>query len=940
MWPTKKETGVQLTYGISGPGILFPTTGNRTDTYVPEFRFPRLRDHAARYRRMKKSALVLSPPKPQVRGHRLTLSRDASFLPQYIVLSLAAEADALDEEKYDPEVGALSAVFQLGTGAYALLVRIEGRRRFLKSKSNIVAVHAVAWADGETLNVLVMMPVKKRLKAEQTGGDERPYGKKRSNTSRNDSGNDQNENIAENGKDKSGKDNERDGNSSESNSESGSESEDNSSSLDERMRQKEADNGGREVSERPAKKSASKWLAAYPRKVLLCDIEARILQVAVAARSRLIAVRTTSRIVFLEVRWNNDPKSKGLEVSRIEAAISPSDVDGHSLVHVEFAQDDRFLVVDLLGTVAVFHFEFGARWTFGRDHLVRVPEPQELSAWRRACFSRAGELLVASRTGVSLIQLQLETSPKVPYINVPTLLEKQRVSDSTPKVSTIILARMWSRIQDMQTVAGTPYIFLLTTQEIIWCTKDDMPLRRLVSWKHYLDNSDLLMRMSISHEGNQYICAVFSARLPLIVVFSFAEVEGRPCSVRDPYFLRALFRGLSHLSVAPAPFSCGRDPLLTLVESGKGVIFSILRPHGGFCTPPPPLEMKRQDASVSVQFSESQSESYKYSIQLQSPMSFKPTTGSEILYEQMEDLNNLDGWSIDVHDAYMYGPHHFAALASRTPLSKEARVLAGPDALRQYARLLSAAAKEDIAPTWHALATLGGDIPQFEHNRSHFDAMTLQLRSHYASSGLAVENQISSLLSERQRAAARISFPVDSAASLARALDKLSRNRLNIRQATMLLATSLIRAARNDLAQQLDNSIEAAHAEAPKELQEIFNDWEEAPPPLEQTKKSKRELRRLALANSQPQFSQGVHSFSSHVSLPQSVQSEPRSSQSIPSQTAPSQSLTSIPVVSSSQISITRSQSQTRSPAPSQGLKRFGLQTASQKKKKKKGGFA
>lgn len=868
MWPTKFETGVQLAYGVSGPGVVMPQHGPRSVT--PTVVFSRLRRHAPRYRRMGNSTVALatadtqrnthqwdtaavvkreSPeagreasiatvrdaPEPQMTatpvvtpasgsGPGAGIGRTTEQFPEYIVLSLEAEAAPLSgSDIHDPIHGPLATFFLCGTGAFGLLVVIEGQRRPVKSKSNVVEVQAVAWGAGETLQVQLLMPVNKRVERDRSSGP----GRKGS----------------------------RDGGAHGTTADVGDvgDTSDTSDTGDTSTDSDDGDDG--DTSGLAGGGTHTKWKAVFPRHRAQCQVGVPVLQVEAWPQARVLAVRTAARIVLFSYHWNNDPGAKGLRLERRESHPG-------LFVHMSFGYD-QLAAIDAAGAITVWKVD--CRNTHAGDGA-SVPEPHELSHWRRVCWARAGELLVALRSSVSHVQLAGSTS-------------------STPSVTTIVLARMWSRIQDLHVVPGTRHAFVLTTKEVMWCEIGAAPLRRLVSWKHYLDDTDALVRMAVARDGPGYVCAVHSCHMPLVLVYSFAEVDGRPCSARDPYFVPA--PALSHLALAPLPFSGPRDRLLNLVEcTASGAWFLVLRP--GL------MRFRVPDGATSAPLHS------PFPSSMPSSMPSSTSRISSPVYLYTDVAHQL-----------------FDALTSPAPLPHESSALDVEGALASHPPEVLGQ-----QPQWHSV-TPPDAAPVCVTRRKTFDDMVHRLQSDSPALGLAVENLIPTLIAPAERAAHHISHPVNSAATLARALTKYSRDRLNIRHATMLLATSLVRVAPADAAVRLEQALHEAYDAVPPLLQAVFDDWGDEPraaPP----KKRKRDLRHLAISHSQasqhePQLSQspmapGLQPIrTASMALSQLAQAPSQPSQ--PSQIVPSQS-------QSKGITLSQKSSQRG------------------KKKKRKGGFA
>ncbi|KAL6450219.1 RRN6 RNA polymerase I-specific transcription initiation factor RRN6 [Candida maltosa Xu316] len=107
---------------------------------------------------------------------------------------------------------------------------------------------------------------------------------------------------------------------------------------------------------------------------------------------------------------------------------------------------------------------------------------------------------------------------------------------------TIITSNTWSRIRDFTLL--DKYAFMLTSKELIWFDFSN-GMKRLISWKHYLDDADPSLKFQVLEiKTNEFTCFVYSQVSPIIIVFTFGIVDNKPFSLRDPYFLRKSFENL------------------------------------------------------------------------------------------------------------------------------------------------------------------------------------------------------------------------------------------------------------------------------------------------------------------------------------------------------------------------------------------------------------
>lgn len=142
----------------------------------------------------------------------------------------------------------------------------------------------------------------------------------------------------------------------------------------------------------------------------------------------------------------------------------------------------------------------------------------ELSNWKRITWAHDyNHIFVVSRSSLT----QFELTPE---------LSSQR----------LITSDTWSKIQDIhKNPESMKYAFILTSKELIWFEVSN-PLRRLMSWKHFLDDKDPSLRLQVSEyeDSSKFICIIYSQIRPIILVYNFGIKDGMPFSLKDPYYIR------------------------------------------------------------------------------------------------------------------------------------------------------------------------------------------------------------------------------------------------------------------------------------------------------------------------------------------------------------------------------------------------------------------
>ncbi|KAK6198692.1 RNA polymerase I-specific transcription initiation factor RRN6-like protein [Scheffersomyces amazonensis] len=227
--------------------------------------------------------------------------------------------------------------------------------------------------------------------------------------------------------------------------------------------------------------------------------------------SSYLVVRTNFKIYVLDCCMNDE----GIDIQVI------SEIDNKQLSGFEFADvrfnpfdDSQFGLVDIKGNFGI--------WTVSPQRVSKlnlgqqsIYDTKELSNWKRIIWSQdSHKVLVLSRTCMEEFDI------------------------ATKQMKRIITSNTWSRIQDCQRVENEDYAFLLTSKELIWL-KLKGGIERMISWKHFLDDSDPSLQLSVSVISHQhYTCTIFSEANPLIFVYTFAIENGKPYSVKDPYCIK------------------------------------------------------------------------------------------------------------------------------------------------------------------------------------------------------------------------------------------------------------------------------------------------------------------------------------------------------------------------------------------------------------------
>lgn len=491
MWPTKPDLGPQLTYGVSGNGILVPEA-DEANNLVPKVHFPRLRNHGTLLSPVFNSRTWIHEknPEPEEEGekdelpahHNASLNKVAA-VPEKILTAMTNGAAILEDPTVvDPTRDSMCAIMEIGMGGYSNTIIVNGKRQSPKAKQNLVQMQAVAYvseAARSVLNISVLMPKRKRFFLFKESPD-----------------------VLE---------------------------------------------------------LERKVTVGLPSKKVSVDFETDILQIVPFPYLKLLGIRTGVDFTILQESWNNDPDIRALEFRKV-ATLTTLDLKGKRFAHVSvnpFLKYD-FLIADVEGHVGLWQVRTAnqEQKCTKFDEFKFPQRPGNFSSWWKFAWFGVERLYSFTRTDIVT-----RTLP------IPGMSDEPEEAIMEPLVTAIV----WSHIQDVA-VAG-PYAFLLTSKEILWTELGkDVPMRRILSWKHFLDDTDITYRLTVIRcdEDQTYVVAAYSAASPLIMMYTFGFVEGRPCMTKDPYYLRANCESLSGLSMAKSAFSGeNKNTIVNVVEVGK-----------------------------------------------------------------------------------------------------------------------------------------------------------------------------------------------------------------------------------------------------------------------------------------------------------------------------------------------------------------------------------
>lgn len=148
-----------------------------------------------------------------------------------------------------------------------------------------------------------------------------------------------------------------------------------------------------------------------------------------------------------------------------------------------------------------------------------IYDPLELSNWKRIFWGDSNtNILAFSRSSITQFEV-----------------------NKTAKGERLVTFNTWSTLQDVQYSKNHDFLFVLTSKEIIWF-KVVPSLERLLSWKHFLDDSDPSLRitfMETTYDKGEtsFLCIIYSAVSPIMTIYNFGIKNDKPYSLKDPYLI-------------------------------------------------------------------------------------------------------------------------------------------------------------------------------------------------------------------------------------------------------------------------------------------------------------------------------------------------------------------------------------------------------------------
>lgn len=647
-----------------------------------------------------------------------------------------------------------------------------------------------------------------------------------------------------------------------------------------------------------------------------CNFPHKILQIQASPLLPIIAVRSSSKIHFVKFSWQNDPHTKAPVFDVLPSSINLHEFTKHDLAHFEFSPTDEhsFSIIDVRGNISIWRLD-PKTWTIrlayqnipsaksGNDIPLAISDLEDTSSWKSICWAPKSKSLIAfSRSEATIFRLNRK---------------------STIPVQKLITSNLWANIWDIKSRLG--FAFLLTSREIIFLSLGmEAPFKRLVSWKHYLDNEDSSLKLHVceAEQKDLFICSVFSKNTPLVMIYTFGFHDGKPALLNDPSCIRT-DETCSYIMFDKIVYD-ERDQLTysEVQATSSGIQFSSL--HGvkslsldeasqRFPTGTPDDETVSKDIFNMISIAEATNAFHSFST------SNRMTNENEEIWEDEKSDN------IPLVQNYAYRLGHDI----KQRLNIEENFTERTDETEE---LNGSKSSDSYLPKYIPISAIADCLPITIDDMEEFDSMIEQLNDFYESCGVKLQKDMRRLLKGVSPA------NCDSAQQLQKCLEEAYPEHPNINQAAMILANSFYKVSNEDIESRLQDVYREELRGCSSELTSMFEDWDiqipkaraKSAPPTVDTKK--RGLLHRALT----QNSQHMSQLTSQAS--QMTQKSSASQTSQLSQSPQPGSSQDIPEIMLSQPS--SSQARPATSRLSQKLKRPGSQGASQKKKKRKGGFA
>lgn len=640
-----------------------------------------------------------------------------------------------------------------------------------------------------------------------------------------------------------------------------------------------------------------------------CDFPTEIKQISECPLVGLLAIRCESSIFLVRARWRNEPGNKGLDL-QLWSRIYASQLDLGELAHIDVNQnktafDDilQMAVIDVDGNIRLLDFHENGDFSVLSFKNLRLHDPHDITYWKKVCWTHVPNVLLAfSRTLACLYVLNTQ--------------------NEEAEQTHLITAHSWSEILDVQ--IKDQNVFLLTSKEIIWTQLKDKKLERLVSWKHFLDTNDPSFRLNLSQLDESFVCIVTSQDLVLSIVYTFGVSNRSPRLLTNPYMIKHTSPVRNVLLHVPPHYEKDTNGVVdlcvkhhngnisySLFHEGESVLF--LKQPQAKMESPTVVETKNQFPFKHISTIEVKNAFKSYS----KPARMK-NENEEIWCGDL-DASQTNQVELVQNFAFRLG-NDIKTLFGIEEVDQSQRFmesqgfLQSQEALQSQDKSNKRDRKQDEKdsdsipglPTHIPLSVIADCVPVAVEDMGELDSMIEQLKAFYEDNGIQLENTTKDVLLNWSKDWENKDWAL---ASLQQHLGTSA----NARQAAVILFSCMTKAANKNFIEKCHETYNGELEECNDDLRSALSEWDES-------------------------------LFAEATEKPQEVKTEP-----LPAQSSKKAGLLHKAISQSQRVSQSASQnalpSVALSPAvplsqKSQTSKRPGSQTGSQKKKKKKGGFA
>ncbi|CAH2355290.1 RNA polymerase I-specific transcription initiation factor Rrn6p [[Candida] railenensis] len=528
-----------------------------------------------------------------------------------------------------------------------------------------------------------------------------------------------------------------------------------------------------------------------------------------------LIIRTDSTVYILNClrtpTADSNQDAGGIELTIIDE-IHNSKLYGQTFADISFNPWDytQFAAVDVKGNFGIWNISTNTSYVHKLTLVIKdseiIPDLEELSNWKKIswAFNRKN-ILIATRSSLTQVNLG---------------------ADIESNSSKLITSNSWSKVLDFKQCSN--FAFLLTSKELIWLQWNKGKPSRILSWKHFLDEKDPSFKLKVTRQNGKqqtFLLIVFSQIRSLLFVFTFGMKDGVGHSLHDPYYIRTT-TGLQQVELNKldptfySPFADENSDFMVedYEEEKDGSDFGIFELRTNLnltfdvLTSSPDVHVVHRRGSVTTRASLS-NPSNTSSVESSRSSTSTVTTGRKVFKKLtkadteniVKTLNNTQDISVDTVKQ-----------------------------VQDYAFKLGNTSS--IVFPFTSLMDISSEIPQSIDDIAEFDLMVNQLSNYYEESEISIVNFINpmKMLFNTISKSSDSTKKTESVENLSSLIGKIYRkgeiaqynNDCSIRQTSILIGGSLLRARRPSAKENFDRALEEEQKETPSKLNDLLSGWE------------------------------------------------------------------------------------------------------------------